>query len=156
MKGRKLNRAISKLRISKPTSKNILCIATEVNLVSYEIKDAMINQLDQKEARAADTIKSNPKFFYSYAKQLAKFKSTVAPLKNSQGVLTNDPEEKAEILQLQYVSAFSDSGKVDIETCKSYIKGPMSRKKLVSFCQKLKSLIQKITLALSKKFKNCS
>ncbi len=107
---------------SNPASRNITKLESEVNSVAYEIKDAIMNQLNQKEARAVDTIKTNPKYFYSYAKRLAKCKSTIAPLKNPEGVLINDPKEKAEILQSQYVSVFSYPEKADIDGSLSKIK----------------------------------
>ena len=45
----------------------------------------------------------------------------MAPLRNKEGALTNNASEKAELLQAQYVSVFSDPLKADIETCKSYV-----------------------------------
>ncbi len=47
-------------------------------------------------------------------KRLAKCKSTIAPLRNPEGSLTDDPGEKAELLQNQYVSVFSDPEKADL------------------------------------------
>lgn len=74
-----------------------------------------MNHLVENEKRAVSTIKSNPKFFYSYAKQLAKSKSSVAPLKNKEGILTNNAAEKAEPLQAQYVRVFSNPADTDME-----------------------------------------
>ena len=110
-----MNKKIRSLEASNPASSNISKLQTEVNLVAYNIKDAITDQLNQRETRAVDTIKTNPKFYYSYAKRLAKCKSTIAPLKDADGVLVNDPKEKAEILQSQYVSVFSDPDKADVE-----------------------------------------
>ena len=115
MKRKKINKKISSLKTSNPASSNIVKLESEVNLVAYQIKDVIINQLNEKENRAVSTIKTNPKFFYSYAKRLAKCKSTVAPLKDVNGELIDDPKIKAEILQAQYVSVFSDPEKAEVE-----------------------------------------
>ena len=60
------------------------------------------------EEKAAKTVKSNPKYFFSYAKRFAKSRSTVGPLKSENSTYVSDAEQVAEILQKQYVSAFSD------------------------------------------------
>ena len=121
MKRRKLNRKISELKDLNPLSRRIQQLELDSNLTAYEIKDVIVNRLTQKELEAVETIKSNPKFFYSYAKRLSKSKSTVGPLKNSDGLLTNKAAEKAEILQQQYVSVFSNPENADLEACKSYV-----------------------------------
>ena len=121
MKKRKINRKLQNLKENDPSSQNIAKLELADGLTAYEIKDTIVNHLYQKEKNAVATIKTNPKFFFSYAKRLAKIKSSVAPLRNKEGVLTNNASEKAELLQAQYVSVFSDPLKADIETCKSYV-----------------------------------
>ena len=129
MKKRKINRKLRHLKNTDPSSQNISKLELCASLTAYEIKDVIISHLDQQEKRAVSTIKTNPKFFYSYAKRLAKSKSSVAPLKNGEGVvkgnhdnnLTNNAEEKAELLQAQYVSVFSDPAKADNEKFKSFV-----------------------------------
>ena len=121
MRRRKLNGKIRSLQSRDPSSSNIKKLETEVNLVAYKIRDVIVNQLNENEARAVSNIKANPKFFYSYAKRLSKCKSTVAPLKDAQGALTNDPREKAELLQAQYVSVFSDPEKADLDASMRYV-----------------------------------
>ena len=122
MKRRKINKKISSLKASNPTSCKITKLDSEVNLIAYKIRDVIINQLNEKESRAVSTIKTNPKFFYSYAKRLAKCKSTIAPLKDVNGELIDDPKLKAEILQSQYVSVFSDPEKANVEDSLKIIK----------------------------------
>ena len=121
MKKRKINRKLQNLKENDPSSQNIAKLELADGLTAYEIKDTIVNHLYQKERNAVATIKTNPKFFFSYAKRLAKAKSSVAPLRNREGVLTNNASEKAELLQAEYVSVFSDPLKADIETCKSYV-----------------------------------
>ena len=114
-KKKKLNNKIKDIKAKNPLSSKIEDLQTKVCRVVYEMKEEIYDQLNQKEQQAVSTIKSNPKYFYSYAKRLSKSKSTVAPLKNANGILTNDPQEKANILQDQYKSVFSDPEKADIE-----------------------------------------
>ena len=121
MKKRKINRKLSHLKETDPSSRNIPKLEHSVSITAYEIKDAIISHLNQQEKNAVSTIKTNPKFFYSYAKRMSKTKSTVAPLRNGDGVLTSNAAEKAELLQAQYVSVFSDPAQADVEACKSDI-----------------------------------
>ena len=114
-KKKKLNKKIKDLQARNPSSTKIKDLQTKVCHVVYEMKEEICDQLNQKEQLAVSTIKSNPKYFYSYAKRLSKCKSTVAPLKDGNGILTNNPREKASILQDQYKSVFSDPEKADIE-----------------------------------------
>ena len=67
-------------------------------------------------------IKSNPRYFYSYAKRFSKTKSTVSPLRNADGDLTNDPQQKADLLQDQYVKVFSDPAQADVDECLKHVK----------------------------------
>ena len=114
MKRRKLNKKTEELKRQNPLSNRIPKFEFDSNLISYEIKEVILSNLQKKEQAAVQTIKSNPKFFYSYAKRLAKSKSTVAPLRNN-------PLEKAELLQEQYISVFSDPQKANMEMCLSYV-----------------------------------
>ena len=144
MKRRKLNRKLRNLRFSNPSSSRIPLLEASASLAAYEIKDVIVNHLNQRETNAVSTIKSNPKYFYSYAKRLAKSKSTVAPLKNIHGALTDDPKEKAEILQAQYISVFSDPAKVDLEACKRYT-SPVKSTEL----EDMQFTVEDITAAIS-------
>ena len=116
-KRRKLNAQISALTQNNPTSRKIEKLKTEVNLLTFEISELVIKQLNEKEAKAASTIKTNPRFFYSYAKRFAKVKSSVAPIRDINGTLKMDPAEKAEILQTQYVKVFSNPNSANVEEC---------------------------------------
>ena len=84
--------------------------------------------MNEKESAAVNTIKDNPKFFYSYAKSFAKTKSKVAPLQEPGGSLVDSPKGKADILQGQYVSVFSNPECADMDKCMSYLgdKPPVS------------------------------
>ena len=57
--------------------------------------------------KAVKAIKTNSKYFFSYAKKNSKIKSKVGPLRNSSGQLTSKSKEMAEVLLKQYVTVFS-------------------------------------------------
>ena len=59
-------------------------LENEIGLVSYEIKEAIVHHLEQGERRAVERIKTNPKYFYSYAKSFSKVKHTITTLLNGQ------------------------------------------------------------------------
>ena len=91
-------------------------------MVTHEIRDLIVKDLNLREAKAVDRIKTNPKYFYSYAKRFAKVKSTVAPLRDENGNLKTSPREKAEILQSQYCKVFSNPDSINIGECMENIK----------------------------------
>ena len=53
-------------------------------------------------------MKTDPKFFFSYAKRFSKLKSNIGPLLDKEGKLHSDPQKMADMLQDQYTSVFSD------------------------------------------------
>ena len=78
------------------------------------IKTSHHNQRLQDENRAINTIKENPKYFFSYSKKSSKCKSTVGPLIDNNNKLQQNPKLMADLLQEQYSSVFSDpDAKVD-------------------------------------------
>ena len=114
---RKLNARISALKERDPLSANIATLTKEVGLLTFEISELITKQLNDKESKAVSTIKSNPRFFYSYAKRFAKTKSSVAPIRDHLGILHTEPAEKAELLQSQYTTVFSDPNSANIDHC---------------------------------------
>ena len=79
------------------------------------IKSHLLGILEGREKKAIHTIKSNPRFFWSFVNKHRKIKSSVAPLLRPDGTVTDDPLEKANILQSQYVGVFSDPEKCSAE-----------------------------------------
>ena len=133
---RKLNARISALKRDNPSSPILEKLLREVNLLTYEIKELIEKELEYKEDKAIATIKANPRFFFSYAKRFAKVKSTVSPIKDSDGILQPEPSIKAELLQNQYVKVFSDPKQADAKMCTDQI-NPIFLNKLedLQFCQ---------------------
>ena len=60
-----------------------------------------------RETRAVDCIKSNPKYFFTFAKNFSKVKVGIGPLIDAANSLVSCPLKMAEILSAQYASVFS-------------------------------------------------
>ena len=71
------------------------------------IKTKLESQRHKEEEQAINCISNNPKYFYSFATRKTR-RQSIGPLKKPNGELTEDPKEMAELLRLQYDSAFSD------------------------------------------------
>ena len=105
---RKVKPQIKALCDKNPSSRKLEKLRTELYDLDIEIKESINNQQKAREAIALKNIMENPRYFYSYAKQFAKQKSTVGPLLTENGDLENKPKDMANILQNQYSSVFSD------------------------------------------------
>ena len=81
--------------------------------IEEEIKQLIQLELNKKELHAIEIMKKNPKFFYSYVKRFMKTESEIAPLQDENGLLNNEPEKKANLLQSQYTKVFSDPKKAN-------------------------------------------
>ena len=103
----KLKMRLSAARCTNDATR-IIELETALNLVCYDIRDAIDNQLDRREKRAVATIKENPKFFFSYAKSFSKIKSSITLLHDKSGKIVTDRKGIADTLQEQFCSVFSD------------------------------------------------
>ena len=65
------------------------------------------SQRTEEESKAVGRIKTNPKYFYSYAQRFSKVKVGIGPLLDSDQNLTDGAQEMSEILSQQYASVFS-------------------------------------------------
>ena len=84
---------------------SILAKLTEIELKMQESYKA---QRENEENRAVSAIKTNSKYFYSYARKHQKTTIPVGPLNDSSGNLVSDPGGMAKVLAEQYNRAFSD------------------------------------------------
>ena len=64
--------------------------------------------MTRKEQLAVKSIKTNPKYFFSYAKQFSATRSKIGPLLNQLNEYTSNSPQMAEILSSQYASVFSE------------------------------------------------
>ena len=82
-------------------------IRNELIQLERKLQESYSLQAQNEECRAVDAIKSNSKYFYSYAKRHCKLRPTIGPLEDKDGRLTDDPKKMASILSDQYSSVFS-------------------------------------------------
>ena len=80
----------------------------EINEAHLKIQESIECQQREAELRAIQTIKTNPRYFHSYAKKFAKRKTNIGPLLDSDNNLQQEPKKMADLLQEQYSSVFSD------------------------------------------------
>ena len=78
-----------------------------VEKIEKELEDNQRAWKAKKEREAVAKIKSNPKFFYSYANKHAKIKNMVGPLVNEEEETVKEDYDMAELLRKQYESTFS-------------------------------------------------
>ena len=90
-------------------------IKRQLALVSYDLKEAIIESADHQEMKAVEKIKTNPKFFYSYAKSFSHTKTSISMLVDNKKVVTNKTEI-ANTLQKQFTSVFSDPDSLHIKS----------------------------------------
>ena len=107
-KRRRFNARLQAAKSIEHNKHNITKIEEELSEVIVKIKDCIKNEKLEDERRAIDTIRENPKYFYSYSKKHSKKKSTVGPLIDKDNKLHQDPKQMANMLQDQYSSVFSD------------------------------------------------
>ena len=105
---RKVKSQINAIVDKNPNSQKLDKLRAEVHDIECKIKESIGNQSHYKEKKAVEAIRKNPRYFFSYAKQFAKKKSSVGPLLNSDGTLEHNPKTMADILSNQYSSVFSD------------------------------------------------
>ena len=108
-KRRKLKGRLNSLKSRNPDSNVIKDLEKELFLMAHEMQVNINNELTQRELKAVECVKSNPKYFFSYAKRFSKLRSNIGPLRNTEtGLLQHDPQKMADILQNQYSSVFSN------------------------------------------------
>ena len=134
---RKLKDRISCLKSVYPTSPKIQPIQEEINQIAYQIQQQIKADLNYKEKRAVDSVKDNPRYFFSYAKRFSKLKSNIGPLKDPEtGSLNYNPKKMANILQDQYVSVFSDPNSSTIKDTTQHLPKPAFSISTINFSEK--------------------
>jgi hypothetical protein len=95
-------------RLTRSTSPYQKCKLNDKLLqIEKELQKSYQNSATYIENKAVEAIKTNPKFFYTYAKKKSKVKSKIGPLLNSANKLVGNSKEMAEILSEQYTKVFS-------------------------------------------------
>ena len=96
------------LKAKNPQSKSLEGLRNEIYSIEAKIKETIIEQQRLREEKAVQTVKKNPAYFFSFAKQSDKTNSKVGPLYDENKKLQSDPKIMADLLQAQYTRVFSD------------------------------------------------
>lgn len=107
-KRRKVKARLHCLQNHAPESPTISLLEETLSLLQLSLRDSITETQNKREQKAIETIKTNPRYFYSYAKRFSKLKSNIGPLKDDNGCLQQDARVMANTLQKQYCSAFSN------------------------------------------------
>ena len=107
-KKRKLKARIKCIEAINSNAPSLPVLRQKVHLLAYEIQKNIQQEISDKEIKAVESVKKNPKYFFSYAKRFSKLKSNVGPLRSvATSRLQHDPKQMAELLQDQYSAVFS-------------------------------------------------
>ena len=123
--------ALKKSKTSLP--EHIKSVHNKLALVCYEMKEAINKKLDMRETLAVQRIKSNPKYFYSYAKSKSLVRHNISMLYNKTNNIVTDKKCMADILQDEFISACSNPNSADVKSPnfpKPEIKHPFDQYKL--------------------------
>ena len=99
----KLKRDLFKSFKTNPTKENYIKYCEARNSVKSEVRKAK----KEKELKMAQLVKSNPKAFYQYVASQSKPKEKVSNLVKEDGNLTDNDQEKAEVLNTFFSSVFT-------------------------------------------------
>ena len=103
---RKRRRLMNQLEKS-PTDSKKEKIKEKLVQIEILIQKSHIDTRSRKEQLAIKAIKTNPRYFFSYAKQFSSTRTKVGPLLNRLKEYTSSSTEMANILSSQYSSVFS-------------------------------------------------
>ena len=71
-------------------------------MIQQELLKSHNDERLHDENKALDRIKSDPNYFFKYAKKFSKTATEVGPLLNANGVLVNDKRSMSEMLLKQF------------------------------------------------------
>ena len=112
-KKRKLKTRLNCIKSINPLSPLLKKLDFRISKLVESMKLLSFTKQETRERHAISKIKSNPKFFYSYSKKLSKTKVNISQLFDSDGNLTTDRKDIANILQKQFQSSFSNPNNPD-------------------------------------------
>ena len=81
-------------------------IERKINIINEQLKRSIDEERKQEEGRAVEVIKTNSKYFYSYAKRFSRSRCPIGPIREN-GQLISDYKHMAELLQQHYSRTYS-------------------------------------------------
>ena len=120
-KKRKLTTRLACLKSVNPLSPRIKILENLIKSLLNNLKSFTFSHQYEKEKKAVERIKSNPKYFYSFAKKFSKTKQNISQLITDDNIVLTNRKAIADSLQDQFCSAFSnpDNPKKSIPSNKS-------------------------------------
>ena len=110
------------------------------------MKNSHLMEARRKENEAVSKIKTDPKYFYRYARDKSLMQTTIGPLVEDE-VMVSEPGKKAQILQNQYMSVYSCDGyQVEIISDINSIPGPRSVESFEVTVDDMESAIDSLSL----------
>ncbi|KAK3871221.1 hypothetical protein Pcinc_001260 [Petrolisthes cinctipes] len=82
-------------------------IEARLERMDQELRESVRRQQQLTEKNAVEAIKTNPKYFYTYAKNNSKLKTDVMALTDADGNLENDPPKLCELFSQQFAGVFN-------------------------------------------------
>ena len=83
-------------------------VEVELAKVCLEVREHILDSKKKRERRAVEKIKSDPRYFYSFAKSFAKGSSSIPVVTDRDGSVVTDTKEIADKFQQEFCSVFSD------------------------------------------------
>jgi len=124
---RKLQKQLTEALETPGTSDSrISALQNKIALAHIDVRDAINEQLQNRENIAVEKIRENPKFFYSYAKKFSKKKGGISMLFDNHMKITSDSKQMADLLQRQFTSVFSDPTKTNLNSAAFPVPGKSS------------------------------
>lgn len=103
---RKRTKLRKKLRYTTSDT-NVHRIEANITTIEDKLKASVVAENMRKEIQAVSCIKTNPKYFYTYASNKTNVRTGVGPLTTTTGKFIYEPEVIADLLRQQYESVFS-------------------------------------------------
>ena len=75
--------------------------------IDQELRDSVLRQQHMEEKTAVDAIKTNPKYFYTFARNKSKLKADIMALTGADGNLESDPPTLCELFSQHFARVFS-------------------------------------------------
>ena len=116
-KKRRIQRQLDKAKCnSNAPVAHLEALERKLALVHADIRDSINDDLNYREQQAVNKLRSNPKYFYSYAKQFSRQKRGISMLFDDKKKPCTDPTKIANLLQKQFSSVFSDPSATNIDS----------------------------------------
>ena len=105
-KKRVMNR-LAALRLRNGNYNHISCLESKIALITYEMKEVILNDQKRRENFIIEKLPDNPKCFYAHAKSHSVMKDKITMIKTDNRVIT-DSKAIADALQRQFSSVYSN------------------------------------------------